>query len=98
WRRQHLYDGALMVFRESRAIAALVEHAREMIEDAFAPHDPRRIHEALPVEACVRILAQLKPEFIHHRRSKELVGTILAEFGCELDETYFDVPRLRTAM
>jgi hypothetical protein len=69
-----------------------------MIEEAFAPHDPRRVHETLPVEACVEILARLKPAFIHHPRCKDLLRALLAELGCDLQETYFDVPRLRSAM
>jgi Phytanoyl-CoA dioxygenase (PhyH) len=44
----------------------------------------------------VEILAELKPEFIHHPLAKELIGGLLSEVGCDLDETYFDVPRLRT--
>jgi hypothetical protein len=51
----------------------------------------------MPVEQCVQILAGLKPRFIHHARSKELIQGLLAERGCDLEKTYFDVPRLRTA-
>jgi hypothetical protein len=69
-----------------------------MVEAAFAPHDPRRIHEAMPVEHCVAILAELKPRFIHHPRSKSLLQEMLREFGCDPEATYFDVPRLRSAM
>jgi hypothetical protein len=98
WRRERLYDGALLVHGPSPAVAALVEHAKAMIEDAFAPHDPRQVDQVLPVETCVEILARLKPDFIHHPRSKELIQAILQEFGCDPEATYFDVPRLRTAM
>ena len=51
----------------------------------------------MPVERCVEILADLKPKFIHHPKSKELIRGMLAERGCDLEKTYFDVPRLRTA-
>ena len=40
--------------------------------------------------------AQMKPAFIHHPRCKELIRDLLAESGCDLEMTYFDVPRLRT--
>jgi hypothetical protein len=69
-----------------------------MIESAFAPHDPLRAHETLPVEQCVEILAELKPRFIHHQKSKKLLQRMLVEFGCDAGVTYFDVPRLRSAM
>jgi hypothetical protein len=47
-------------------------------------------------EDYVEILAQLKPKFIHHPRAKELIAGMLFELGCDLEKTYFDVPRLRT--
>jgi hypothetical protein len=97
-RRRRLYEGAVVVLSPRPEAVALCEHARAMIEEAFAPHDPRRIHEVLPVEACVEILARLKPAFIHHPRSKELIGALLAAMGCDPEDTYFDVPRLRSAM
>jgi hypothetical protein len=68
-----------------------------MIEEAFGSLDPREAQYSLPVEEYVEILAKLKPAFIHHPRSKELIQGILKETGCDLEKTYFDVPRLRTA-
>lgn len=97
-RRARLYDGDLFVYSASSATRELRAHARDMIETAFAPHDPLRVHATLPVEQCVEILAELKPRFIHHQRSKELLQQMLVEFGCDAGETYFDVPRLRSAM
>ena len=47
---------------------------------------------------CVAVLARLKPAFIHHERSKQLLREILMAFGCDPDQTHFDVPRLRSAM
>jgi hypothetical protein len=97
-RRARLYDGDLFVFSPRPASVALCAHARQMVEEAFAPRDPRRIHEALAVEQSVERLAVLKPNFIHHPRSKVLLQEVLGEFGCDPNATYFDVPRLRTAM
>ncbi len=50
-----------------------------------------------PSRRFAAILAKLKPEFIHHARSKELTRDLLVELGCDPDKTYFDVPRLRTS-
>jgi hypothetical protein len=47
-------------------------------------------------QAYVDVLAKLKPTFINHPRSKELVAGILADLRVDLDEAYLDVPRLRT--
>lgn len=51
----------------------------------------------MPAEKCAEILAALKPRFIHHPRAKECIQGILTEAGCDLEATYFDVPRMRTA-
>jgi hypothetical protein len=96
-RRALLYEGAVLLYPPHPAARALCAHAREMIEAAFAPHDPERLHEALSVEDCVAVLAELKPAFIHHPRSKALIQELLAAFGCDPQTTYFDVPRLRSA-
>lgn len=96
-RREKLYEGSIFLYSPSAAARALCDFARELVEAAFAPHDPRTVQRHLPVERCVEILAELKPKFIHHPRSKELIQELLAERGCDLNKTYFDVPRLRTA-
>src|ERR1700687_2107483 len=96
-RRQELYRGSVLVYAPSPSALKLCEFARELVEAAFHPYDPRKIHENIPVERCVEILAELKPKFIHYPVSKELIKGLLAERGCDLAKTYFDVPRLRTA-
>lgn len=96
-RRQELYRGSVLVYSPSPCASRFCEFAREMIEAAFRPYDPRTVHKQIPVEQCVEILADLKPRFIHDSTSKDLIKDILSERGCELEKTYFDVPRLRTA-
>jgi hypothetical protein len=96
-RRERLYQGHLFVFSSRPSTQALCDHGREMIEAAFHPHNPLTVHQVLPVEECVRILAKLKPEFIHHPKSKELIQAMLTDLGCDREKTYFDVPRMRSA-
>jgi len=96
-RRQELYRGAILVYSPSPNALKLCEFARQLIEEAFHPLNPLKLHESIPVEKCVEILAELKPKFIHHPQSKEFIKGILAERGCDLEKTYFDVPRMRTA-
>jgi hypothetical protein len=96
-RREELYGGSIFVYSPSPSALKLCEFAKDMVEEAFRPHDPRKIQDKISVERCVEILAELKPKFIHHARSKELIKGMLAERGCDLEKTYFDVPRLRTA-
>lgn len=96
-RRRELYRGSLFVHSPSPSAVNLCQLAQEMIQDAFGPGDPLRLQETVPVEACVKILADLKPRFIHHPESKKFIQGMLEELGCDLDKTYFDVPRMRTA-
>jgi hypothetical protein len=95
-RRHRLYAGDLMTFSAGESASKLARLARELSEAAFAPHDPQVAQESMPPERYVEILAKLKPTFIHHPRAKELIAGLLSELGCDIERTYFDVPRLRT--
>ncbi len=96
-RRKDLYQGSLFVNSPSPYALKLCELAKNLIEEAFNPLDPLTLHQSLPVERSVEKLAVLKPQFIHHPKSKEFIQGMLAEAGCDPEKTYFDVPRLRTA-
>lgn len=96
-RRAAIYRGDIFLTTPDEATQAFCGFARDLVEAAFADLDPETAQHHLPVERYVEILATLKPRFIHHPRSKELLRTILERRGCDLDRTYFDVPRLRTS-
>src|SRR5579863_1376250 len=96
-RRRELYQGSLFVHSPCPSALNLCRLAQELIKDAFGSLDPIKIHESLPAEKCAEILAVLKPKFIHHPKVKEYLPKMLAELGCDLEKTYFDVPRMRTA-
>jgi hypothetical protein len=96
-RRRLLFDGQLLAYSPRRSSLALVEFSRGLIREAFGELDPEEAQHQLEVERYVEILAALKPTFINHPTSKQLVAGILDELGCDLDKTYFDVPRMRTA-
>jgi hypothetical protein len=95
-RRQRLYAGDLFVFSPGQNSAELCALARKLSEEAFAPHHPQVAQNSMPAEEYASILADLKPRFIHHPRAKESIRGLLAEVGCDLEKTFFDVPRLRT--
>ena len=96
-RRAEIYRGAVFVQSPSTNALKLCQLAKEMIEEAFLPIDPMKVHEHIPAEKCAEILAVLKPKFIHHPLSKQYIQGMLTEIGADLSQTYFDVPRLRTA-
>lgn len=96
-RREQLYDGAIHLTAPTTATCEFADFARNMVSDAFDGVDPERAQFMFELDRYVAVLAALKPSFIHHGRSKELVSAVLAERGCDLDRTYFDVPRLRSS-
>ena len=96
-RRERLYDGQLFVYSPSESAVAFCQLAREMIAEAFDGLDPETAQYRMPAEEYAAILAVLKPAFIHHPQSKHFVRELLREQGCDLAQTYFDVPRMRSS-
>jgi hypothetical protein len=96
-RRARLYAGDLLVYTPRPSTKALCALARALAEEAFSPRDPRTAQHDMPVEEYAGLLADLKPRFIHHPRAKQLIQEMLVDMGCDPDQTYFDVPRMRTA-
>lgn len=96
-RRSALYGGSIFIHSPSKSALALCHLAQELIEKAFSPIDPLRVHEEISAEKSAEILAELKPKFIHHPEAKECIRDMLTEAGCDMEKTYFDVPRMRTA-
>ncbi len=96
-RRAALYKGDIFVYSPLPAARRLAELARGMAEEAFAPHDPRRVDQALSMEECAAVLAKLKPAFIHHPECKVLLPEIIRGIGGDAEQEHFDVPRLRSA-
>lgn len=94
--RNRLYEGELFVFSPTDSSGELCRLARDLSEEAFAPHQPEVAQESMPADEYMQILADLKPRFIHHPKAKKLIAGLLADVGCDIERTYFDVPRLRT--
>jgi hypothetical protein len=95
-KRRCIYDGEIFVSSARPSVVALCEFARGLIEHAFGCADPRAAQHDLPADEFIAVLARLKPQFVHHHRSKELLQQLLSDFGCDLAKTYFDVPRLKS--
>jgi hypothetical protein len=96
-RRSALYQGDIFLTSPDPATIAFCEFTRGLIEEAFGDLNPEVAQTAMPVGRYVEVLSELKPKFIHHPQSKLFVRDILERRGCDLDQTYFDVPRLRTS-
>jgi len=96
-RREALYGGELFVCPPTPSSLAFVELARGLLREAFGELDPETAQYDIVVEEYAALLADLKPRFIHDPRSKDCIQGILRETGCDLQKTYFDVPRMRSA-
>lgn len=96
-RRLGLYDGDIYVYSPTAATRAFVAFTQDYVRDFFAGRDPESAQHEMDVQDYAALLAELKPAFIHHEESKRLIRQVLRDFGCDPDETYFDVPRLRTS-
>jgi hypothetical protein len=91
-----VFAGDLFVYSPTSHSLELCAFAREMAEEALSPYFPPDAQHHFDKQAYVDILAKLKPTFINHPRSKELVAGILADLDVNLNDAYLDVPRLRT--
>jgi len=96
-RREAIYRGQLLVYSPTPSSIALVEFARTMLRNAFGKLDPETAQYNMPVKEYAALLAELKPKFIHHPNCKELIRGLLRDLGCDLEKTYFDVPRMRSS-
>jgi hypothetical protein len=96
-RRKLIYQGQIMVLAPTPSSLQLCAFAKELLAEGFGGLDPRIAHQSLPVEKYAGILAVVKPKFIHHPESKRLLRGIVRETGHDLEKTYLDTPRLRSA-
>lgn len=94
-RRRQLYEGAIQFAEATTASQAFVDHAWDLIREAFDPIAAETAQDELPVEKFVAIVAELKPRFTHSAQAKKLLADLIASYGCDPSETYFDLPKLR---
>jgi hypothetical protein len=94
-RRTRLFAGNLFLRSRSPASDALCEHAIQFIKEAFGPHDPQRAQFQSPVAEFISRVGPLKTRFTNDLETKHRIRDLLAEMDCDLDDVFFDVPRLR---
>ena len=76
-RRQKLFEGQLIVHSPTPRSLALVNFARDMLREYFRGFDPETAQFHMKVEEYANLLADMKPKFIHHTKSKELIQGLL---------------------
>lgn len=94
-RRSRIFQGDILVYSQNPDVIRLTQHAKGMIAQALAPHEPELAQFHLPVEDFIARVGPLKTRFTNDAQTKVFMREILAAFDCDLAKTYFDVPRLR---
>jgi hypothetical protein len=92
-RRQAVFGGDLLLYSKTEVTIALAQHARDLINETF--DDPEHAQYSLDVADFIAHVAPLKTRFTNDPVTKQLLQQLLGDIGCDLDRTYFDVPRLR---
>jgi hypothetical protein len=96
-RRERLYAGDLFIYSPTPNSVGFCKFAQKFIQQHFAGLDPELAQHEMSVKNYVDVLKVLKPKFIHHQESKDFVRGTLGDLKADLDNTYFDVPRLRSS-
>jgi hypothetical protein len=94
-RRSELYEGALHVLPPTDAGRSLCALAADKLQVAFEPHDPLTAQYDMAVEEFVERFGPAKPAFIHAPETMQRLRAVVEAHGCDLEQTYLDVPRLR---
>jgi hypothetical protein len=94
-RRALLFNGNFFLYSSRPSVRRLCEHAQKLIAATFPSLDPQRAQYQMKVEDFVTAVGPLKSKFTNDSVTKGIVQEILADFGLDPHETYFDVPRLR---
>nr|WP_281719744.1 hypothetical protein [Nitrosomonas nitrosa] len=95
--RQELHQGQLLVYSPKKSTLVFIEFARTLIKEAFHSYDPEIAQRHLSIEQYADLLSRLKQSFIYCSESKALMRNIFDEMGCDLEKTYFDVPKIRSS-
>ena len=97
-RRNHLYEGDLIVLSPTKSYACLLSASLKVSSRRLLRRSiPRPLSIDLPVEKYAEILGKLKPTFIHHPETKNYMRNVLKGWGCDLEKTYYEVPKLRSS-
>ncbi len=95
-RRENIFRGDIYVFSPRPSTRAFVDFTRQSASEAFAPYDPCDAQHHMPAEEFATLLSELKPRFMHDPKVRDQLRAILKDFGEDIDQTFFDVPRMRT--
>ena len=97
-RRKRIFDGGLFLYSAPTASTKMCEWVQQLATEAFPKGtDIRRAHAAMDVAKFVEYTGPLKSKFTNDVQTKKLCQELILGMGCDPEQTYFDLPRLRVA-
>jgi hypothetical protein len=94
-RRESVYRGDLLIFKDVELMAELCSFTDELIRESLGVSDPVRAQFELDGEAYVARIGALQKQYRKHPRVKQLYLAALERVGVELRRTCWDWLHLR---
>jgi hypothetical protein len=94
-RREFVYRGDLLIFKDVEPMAELCSFTDELIRESLGVSDPVRAQFELDGEAYVARIGALQMQYRKHPRVKQLFRAALERVGVELRRTCWDWLHLR---
>jgi hypothetical protein len=88
--RERLFRGEILAFRRMPAMAALVERARAMSCQAFAPHAPTEAQASLDRTEFLARAGDLRRSFMRDGEVRAAYRAVIAALGLDPARTYAD--------
>ena len=96
-RLDRLYQGQLLIFSPCSSSVAFRDFCREIIETGLGKIAPQKAHYHLAEKDYLAQESAYRSAITNHPETPHLIRAILAEFSCDLQQTYFAPPYLRMA-
>lgn len=89
-RRERLYAGDVIIFRQLPGMVRLTAHARNMARQAFGSAGPVEAHRSMQSDAYIETVTALQKRFTNDTRIAGLFRDALVEAGINPDKSYWD--------
>ena len=88
WRRQRIFQGDILIFKQMPEVKKLIEWADELAREAFGEIDPQTAQEHLNKEDYLAVVEPFMRKYSHSPRTRELFRDIFKAAGVAPEETY----------
>jgi len=88
-RRQIVYGGGLILFKNVEEVLELVPYIRELAEEAFSPHDPQIAHQSYDRQGYLERVEDFQRTVTNSPVVRDGFLSALSRLGVELDRSGF---------